>query len=196
MATSSPRRAAQLRSIRPDLEVVPIRGNLGTRLTKLHDRFELDGTILAAAGLVRLNFNLGPRGELRLDPRLPADIRAGLVSPPTGLLAVILEPEQMLPAVGQGAIALEIRAGDPEVGPLCAALNHLNTFLAVTAERAFLSAMGGGCQAPVAAHARVIGHQLELTAASYHQEPVRRAVLRRTVREAERLGMDVAARLR
>lgn len=196
VATSSPRRAAQLRSVRPDLEVVPIRGNIGTRLCKIHDLPGLDAIILAAAGLVRLNFDVGPRGDLRLDPRLPAPVRAGLTPPPAGLLAMILEPEQMLPAVGQGALALETRADDPEIAPLCAAMNHLNTFQAITAERAFLAAMGGGCQAPVAAYARVIGHQVELTAASYHQDPPRHAAARRPVRDAVRLGEDLARRLR
>lgn len=196
VATSSPRRAAQLRSARPDLEVVPIRGNLGTRLSKLHDSPALDATLLAAAGLVRLNFDVGPRGELRIDPRLPAAVRGGLTPPPPGLLATILEPSQMLPAVGQGALALETRADDAEIAALCAVLNHGNTFQAVTAERAFLSAMGGGCQAPVAAYARVIGHQLELTAASYHHDPPRHAAARRPVREAVALGEDLAAKLR
>jgi hydroxymethylbilane synthase len=196
VATSSPRRSAQLKSLRPDLEVVPIRGNLGTRLGKLHDSTDLDATLLAAAGLVRLNFDIGPRGELRLDPRLPASMRAGLTPPPSGLLATILEPEQMLPAVGQGALALETRAGDPEIASLCEVMNHWNTFQAITAERAFLSAMGGGCQAPVAAFARVIGHQLELTAASYHQDPPRHAAARRPVREAVQLGEELARKLR
>lgn len=196
VATSSPRRAAQLKSIRADLEVVPIRGNLGTRMQKLHDQLELDATILAAAGLVRIHFDIGPRGELRLDPRLPAAFRNNLSSPPGGLLAFIVEPEEMLPAVGQGALALETRAADPEIAPLCAALNHTNTFQAITAERAFLTAMGGGCQAPVAAYARVIGHQLELRAASYHQDPARHAVARRPVREAIQLGEDLARELR
>lgn len=196
VATSSPRRAAQVRSVRPDVEVVPIRGNLGTRLQKVRDQWDLDATLLAAAGLVRLHFDLGPRGVLRLDPRLPATRRVELTAPPTGLLGYLLEPEEMLPAVGQGAIALEIRTADPEIASLCAALNHINTFQAVTAERAFLSAMGGGCQAPVAAYARVVGHQLELRASSYHQDPVRQAVARRPVREAVLLGEAVAAQLR
>ncbi|MBL9175938.1 MAG: hydroxymethylbilane synthase [Verrucomicrobiales bacterium] len=196
VATSSPRRAAQVRSMRPDVEVVPIRGNVGTRLAKVRNQWDLDATLLAAAGLLRLHLDLGPRGVLRLDPRLPAARRAELPEPPSGLLGYILEPEEMLPAVGQGAIALETRSGDPGIAELCSALNHLNTFQAVTAERAFLAAMGGGCQAPVAALARVLGHQLELRAASYHQDPVRQVVVRRPVREAVQLGESVAAQLR
>ncbi|MCW5558896.1 MAG: hypothetical protein KIT22_13840, partial [Verrucomicrobiae bacterium] len=73
VATSSPRRAAQLRAMRPDLEVVPIRGNLGTRLNKLREDPGLDATLLAAAGMVRLHWDIGPRGALRVDPRLPAE---------------------------------------------------------------------------------------------------------------------------
>ena len=196
VATSSPRRAAQLRALRGDLAVVPIRGNVGTRLEKLRRDLALDATLLAAAGLVRLQFDLGPRGVLRLDPRLPADVRETLAAPPAGLLACVLDPEEMLPAVGQGAVALEIRAGDPGIAPIVASLNHFNTFQSVTAERAFLAAMGGGCQSPVAAHARVLGHQLELRAASFHQDPPRVASARRPVREAIRLGEEVAAVLR
>lgn len=196
VGTSSPRRAAQLKALRPDLEVVSLRGNLGTRLSKLREDLGLDATLLAAAGMVRLNWDIGPRGVLRVDPRLPADRRAAVTAPAPGILALLLEPEQMLPAVGQGALGLETRADDPEIAALVAALNHTNTSRCVTAERAFLAAMGGGCQAPVAAHARVLGHQLELRAASYHGHPPRIAVARRPVREAVSLGEDLARQLR
>lgn len=196
VATSSTRRAAQVLAARPDLKVVPIRGNVGTRLQKLMEQLELDATILAAAGMTRLNFDLGPRGEIRVDPRLSPPARAEVAAPPVGLLATILEPEEMLPAVGQGAVALEVRADDPEIGELCAGLNHFNTFQAVTAERAFLHAMGGGCQSPVAGFARVLGHQLQLRAASYRDGAGKFAEGKRPVREAAKLGEEIAARLK
>ena len=196
VATSSTRRGAQVLAARPDLQVVPIRGNVGTRLQKVMDQLDLDATILAAAGLTRLNFDLGPRGELRLDPRLSAAARAEITAPPAGLLATILEPEEMLPAVGQGAVALETRADDSEIALLCAVLNHPNTFQSVTAERAFLRAMGGGCQSPVAGYARVVGHQLHLRAASYREGTGKFAEGKRPVREAEKLGEEIAARLK
>ena len=195
VATSSTRRAAALRSLRPDLGVTELRGNVGTRLQKLRDQLEWDATLLAAAGLVRLHFDISPRGELRVDPRLPAAVRAQVAPPPDGIQATLLDPETFLPAVGQGALGLEVRKDDEETLALCRALNHANTLAAVTAERALLSGLGGGCQTPVAAHARVLGHQLHLTAAWYRDDGVRRAEARRPVREAEALGRAVADQL-
>jgi hydroxymethylbilane synthase len=195
VATSSTRRAAQVKLARPDVEVIEIRGNVDTRLRKLVENEAFDATLLAAAGLVRLQHFIGPRGELRLDPRLSAEALANFKVPPPGVLAAVLEPEEMLPAVGQGAVGLETRTGDDEINTLVAALNHRNTFLAVTAERAFLRGMGGGCQSPVAAYARVLGHQLELRAASYREATPRSVTLRRPVAEAIRLGELAAAQL-
>ena len=196
VATSSTRRAAQVAFARPDLRIVPIRGNVGTRLQKIAESPEIDATLLAAAGLVRLNLDISPQGFLRVDPRLTKDARAGVTAPPPHLLATLIDPEEMLPAVGQGAVGLEIRSGDPEVAALCQVLNHLNTHHAVTAERAFLRAMGGGCQSPVAAYARVLGHQVELRAASFRDGTGKRAEGRRPVREATALGESLAAQLR
>ncbi len=196
IATSSPRRSAQLRHIRPDLEIVVIRGNVGTRLQKLVTQTSIDATLLAAAGLTRLHLDISPKGQLRIDPRLPATVRERIDAPPAGVLATILEPEEMLPAVGQGAVGLEIREDDTDTANLCLPLNHLNTFAAVQAERAFLQAMGGGCQTPVAAYARVVGHQLFLRASSYVNGTARFAEGRRIVREAEKLGEWVAADLK
>lgn len=196
IATSSTRRAAAVKAVRADFEVVPLRGNVGTRLQKLRDSTAIDATLLAAAGLVRLHFDWSPQGELRVDPRLPAEVRAQVVPPPAQLQATLLEPEQILPAVGQGALGLEARKGDEEILAVCRALNHANTLAAVTAERAFLAAMGGGCQAPVAAYARVVGHQLHLVAEWYREGGRARAEGRRVVREAAQLGEEVASRLR
>ena len=196
IATSSTRRAAQVQAARPDLRVVPIRGNVGTRLSKIATDRSIDATILAAAGLVRLNLDIGPRGDLRVDPRLHPAERASVQAPPAGLLATLIDPAEMIPAVGQGAVGLEIRADDPEVALVCQALNHPNTLHAVTAERAFLKAMGGGCQSPVAAYGRVLGHQVDLRAASFRDGAASRAEARRPIREASALGEALAEKLR
>lgn len=196
VATSSTRRAAQVKAARPDVQVVEIRGNVDTRLRKLVEDEAFDATLLAAAGLVRLQHFIGPRGELRLDPRLSPDALAGFKAPPAGVLATLLEPEEMLPAVGQGAVGLETRCGDEDVEAVVAALNHRNTLLAVTAERAFLRGMGGGCQSPVAGYARVLGHQLELRAASFRGTEPLTVAMRLPVNEAVKLGEQVAARLK
>jgi len=196
VATSSPRRSAQLRHLRPDLQIVVVRGNVGTRLRKLVSQSEFDATLLAAAGLVRLNFDISPKGQLRVDPRLGPEARRAMEAPPSGILATVLEPEEMLPAVGQGAVGLEIRSDDAVTAELCRPLNHPNTFAAVQAERAFLRAMGGGCQSPVAAYARVVGHQLHLRTASFLERGCHSADGFRVVREAELLGIQVAAELK
>ena len=127
VGTSSLRRRSQLLALRPDLDVVDIRGNVQTRLRKLVDE-DMAGTILAAAGLSRLGL---------------AEV-AGFA----------FAFDQMLPAVGQGALAIEARADHPRVLELRAALDHRPTALAVVAERALLGTLEGGCQVPIAAHAR------------------------------------------
>jgi hydroxymethylbilane synthase len=134
VGTSSLRRAAQLRKLRPDLRIEPVRGNLDTRLRKL-DEGQYDAIVLAAAGLKRLGW------EERI--------------------AEILSPEIVCPAVGQGALAIETRA----TGTLaCRRLNDPATESAVTAERALLAALGGGCQVPIGAYASVTGDRLSLQA--------------------------------
>ena len=195
VATSSPRRSAQLRAARPDLRVEPIRGNVGTRLQKLASDPQYDALLLAAAGLGRLGWFVAPKSRLTLDPRLPRG--HSHTPPPPGLLATVLDEALLLPAVGQGALALEASAqARPLVRAVAAAMNHVNTFAAVTAERAFLRAMGGGCQSPVAAYARVVGHQLWLRAISFQASPVRRGELRLPVAQAVELGEQLAAQLR
>ena len=128
VGTSSPRRLAQLKSLRPDLIFKDLRGNVDTRLRKL-DEGQYDALVLACAGLRRLH----------LDTRISA----------------ALTTEQMLPAVGQGALAIETRAADNECIEVAARLDHKFTRVACTAERALLRALGGGCQLPIAAHAVV-----------------------------------------
>ena len=183
VASSSPRRAAQLREQRPDLKVIPIRGNVGTRLKKLAEQPEIDAIVLAAAGLARLGFSLGPRGELE-----GAEVPAGLLVRP-------LEPEEMLPCVGQGALGIEVRIEDDRIEAVCANLNHYFTRQCVTAERAFLKAMGGGCQMAVAAYAEVSGDQIRLRAVSFLQEKAQRGEARRPLVEAASLGESLAAAL-
>lgn len=126
VGSSSLRRRAQLLALRPDLHLVDIRGNVETRLRKVAEQ-GLAGTVLAAAGLARLG------------------------RPETA--AVVFGPGEMLPAVGQGALAVEARADHPRVRELTAALDHRPTALAVAAERALLARLEGGCQVPIAAHA-------------------------------------------
>jgi hydroxymethylbilane synthase len=136
VGTSSLRRAAQLRKLRPDLQIESVRGNLDTRLRKL-DEGRYDAIVLAAAGLKRLGWG--------------------------GRIAELLAPEVMCPAVGQGALALEAR--ETGAGrDACAALDHADTRAAVTAERGVLAALGGGCQVPIGAYATVEGDRLRLMA--------------------------------
>ena len=184
VATGSPRRQAQLLALRPDWKVVAIRGNVPTRLVKLAEQAGFDAIVLAAAGLERLNFKIGPTGFLHGD------------GVPGGLLAIRLEPEVMLPAVGQGAVGIEIREHDARLATICEQLNHFNTQQCVIAERAFLATMGGGCQSPVGAYAEVLGHQIRLRVVSFVGKTVRRGEARRVVREAVELGKQLAAELK
>ena len=183
VATSSPRRQAQLFAARPDLRVEEIRGNLPTRLEKLADTEAMAGTVLAAAGLNRLDFSITAEGALEGD------------AVPDGIRAVALDTELMLPCVGQGAIGIEIRADDGRIAKICERLNHFNTHAAVLAERAFLRGMGGGCSSPVGAEAIVDGTQLRLRAVSFLNDTVQRAEQAGDLREPEALGAAVAAEL-
>jgi hydroxymethylbilane synthase len=184
IATSSTRRKSQLIALRPDLKVVEIRGNVVTRLQKLAEKPELDATILAAAGLERLNFQVTREGKLAGD------------AVPDGFLATYLEPEVMLPCVGQGALGIETRAEDERIATICERLNHFNTQQCVAAERAFLAAMGGGCQSPVAAYAEIVGEKIRLRAVSFRdQTKVRRGDSKRPIKEAAELGLQLATEL-
>jgi len=187
VATSSTRRRDQLLAARPDLRIVAIRGNVGTRLQKVATQPELDATVLAAAGLARLGFRIAAGGELS-GPEPGAA--------PAGLLAVFLDTVTMIPCVGQAAIGLETRAGDARLAAVGARLNHAATRQCVTAERAFLRAMGGGCQSPVAACAEIHGAELRLRAVSFRDGPARRGELAGPPAEAERIGAELASRLR
>jgi len=128
VGTSSLRRSAQLKRAKPDIRISPLRGNLDTRLRKLESE-NLDAIILAAAGLKRL----------------------GLESRISGYL----ENSVMLPAVGQGALCIEIRENDPRISEIVSRLDHPETKAAVLCERAFLNRLEGGCQVPIAAFAKI-----------------------------------------
>jgi hydroxymethylbilane synthase len=136
IGTSSLRRKAQLLNLRPDLEMVDIRGNVQTRIKKLADD-DLDAVILAAAGIHRLGF--------------------------TDQIGEYFDPKVCLPAIGQGALGLESRLDDTATNDLIDFFNHPPTAYAVTAERAVLSTLEGGCQVPIAAFGTVTDDQLELT---------------------------------
>ncbi len=136
VGTGSLRRQAQLLSLRPDLEIVPLRGNLDTRLRKL-TTLGLEGVILASAGLHRMGWE--------------------------GRISEFFHPETMVPAIGQGALAVETREEDERVRKVVEMLNHPATQMSVLAERAFLQRLGGGCQVPVAGYARIESGRLILT---------------------------------
>jgi hydroxymethylbilane synthase len=170
LGTSSLRRGAIARSLRPDLEIVTLRGNVGTRLARL-DEGVADATLLARAGLNRLG-----------------------LEPANGFT---IEIEEMLPAVAQGAIGIEIREGDTATRDLVAPLGHEPTRIAVTAERALLAALDGSCRTPIAALATQRGTELDLRALIARPDGSRvvRAGERGPASEPARLGEIVARRL-
>ena len=171
LGTSSLRREAQLRERYPDLQVKPLRGNLDTRLAKL-DRGECHAVVLAAAGLKRLG--------------LAARIRA------------ILEPEQCLPAPGQGALAIECREDRGELRRRLAPLGDSDTSACVRAERALSRALSGDCQLPLAAYAVTNGREMRLRAlvAMPDGSKVVRAELSGPIAAPEKLGETLAVKLR
>lgn len=183
IGTSSTRRKAQLLHLRPDLNIVEHRGNVLTRIKKLADNPGLDAIILAAAGLDRLGYQISADGKFT-----GADV-------PEGLLATVLETEIMLPCVGQGAIGIEIRENDPRIEAVCQKVNHLETQQCATAERAFLAAMGGGCQSPVAAYAQIKDGKLWMRAVSFRDGPVRRTEAQGEPTKAEAMGKKLAKEL-
>jgi len=184
VATSSTRRRAQLLVLNPGLKAPDIRGNVFTRMQKLAEKPELDATILALAGITRLHYRISPDGRLEGE-----DL-------PQGLLATVLDTAAMLPCVGQGAIGIEIRQGDGRLEKICERLNDLETFQCVTAERAFLAGMGGGCQSPVAAYAQIREGSLHLQALSFATGPLRRAQATGLPSQAAELGHQLAAELK
>lgn len=169
IGTGSPRRAAQLLALRSDLGCVPIRGNANTRLGMVHAG-DLDGVVLARAGLDRI-------GCLHA-------------------ITQVFEPEEMLPAPGQGALAVECRASDPALAALLGAVTDPASMAAVTAERSLLEALAAGCSAPVAAYAAGTA-ELRMRAAvmSADGRRVLRAHGATPAARARQLGRDLAAQL-
>jgi len=170
IGTSSLRRQAQLLHARPDLSIQILRGNVDTRLRKL-EAGEFEGIILAAAGVRRLGW--------------------------TDRVTEYLSPDVCLPAIGQGALALEGRASDAFMRDVAARLDHQPTRLAVTAERALLERLEGGCQVPIAAHATISGEALTMTAlvASVNGRRLIRDSIQGPAQAAHRLGIELAERL-
>ncbi|MFP5261508.1 MAG: hydroxymethylbilane synthase [Blastocatellia bacterium] len=170
LGTSSLRRQAQIRAARPGLVIEPIRGNVDTRLRKL-DSGEFDAIVLAAAGLHRLGF------ESRITERLSEEL--------------------ILPAVGQGALAIEARSDDVAVNEIVGSLDHKDTRLACDAERAFLRGLGGGCLVPIAGRARVRGDDLSLSGlvASPDGSEIIRGHRSGAAEDAESIGKRLAAEL-
>jgi len=168
VGTSSLRRQCQLKAVRPDLEIFPLRGNVDTRLRKLESG-EYDAIILAAAGVHRLGLDKHVRS------RISADV--------------------MCPAVGQGALAIEIRRDDGQTRTLLAFLNDADTRVAIECERALLGSMGGGCQVPIGAYAEKREGRVHLRAMV--GRPDGSLVLREQAEgdNAEKLGREVAQTL-
>jgi len=135
IGTGSLRRGMQLRRLLPDVQIVPLRGNLDTRIRKIEQE-GLDGIIVAAAGIRRMGW------VHRVSQFIPAEV--------------------MLPAIGQGALAIETRTADPSLVEMLAFLNDAATWMEVGAERSFLQRLGGGCQLPIAAYGKIRGEELTL----------------------------------
>lgn len=169
IGTGSPRRAAQLLLLRPDLRPVPVRGNAGTRLGRVTSG-EVDAVVLAYAGLARIN---------RLD-----------------VVTQIFDPDEMLPAPGQGALAVECRSGRPDLADLLACADDPATHAATTAERTLLAALEAGCSAPVGGYAAgADGLRLRAVVVAADGETALRASANGPPDEAEYLGRSVAAEL-
>lgn len=171
MGTSSLRRKAQLLHVRPDLNICDLRGNVNTRLRKLEEE-NFDAIILAVAGLKRLGF-----GERITD---------------------VLPKSMVLPAVGQGALAIETRAADKEVRELIAFLNDEETVQCAMAERSFLAQVEGGCQVPVGVYATPAGEgklQVEAVIASVDGSKLYRDKLTGTAEDCEKIGRELADKL-
>ncbi|MBO0724001.1 MAG: hydroxymethylbilane synthase [Blastocatellia bacterium] len=174
VGTSSLRRASQLRYSRPDLEILELRGNVETRLRKLYEG-DYDAIILASAGLRRLGFDHA--------------------------IAAYLSTMEMLPAVGQGALAIETRSDDQHVNILLEVLNHQPTRYATEAERAVLRSLGGGCAVPIAAHAQFKKNRIsqKLVVEALVADVEGRNLIRRQIagqsQDAERLGVKLAEML-
>jgi len=171
IGTSSLRRQSQIRHLRPDFEIIPLRGNLDTRINKI-EKDRLDAVVLAAAGVHRMGWE--------------------------DRITEYLDPELCVPAVGQGALGLECRVSDKEVNPMLIRFNHAITSRCVRAERAFLKRLEGGCQVPIAAYAQLRDEErlvLEGLVASVDGSRIIRDGIAGDPEQPEMLGLDLAERL-
>ena len=167
MGTSSLRRASQIRHLRPDVQTLSIRGNLDTRIRKLENG-EYDAIILAAAGLIRLG--MGSK------------------------ITQYLDDQQMLPAVGQGALCIESRQGDSKIDALLQTIDDRNTRIPVESERAFLKQLEGSCHIPVACFGTIDGETITLTGlvASEDGGEIIRERITGTADDAQKMGIELA----
>jgi len=167
LGTSSLRRQCQLSALRPDLEVISLRGNVGTRLRKL-DEGQYDAIILAAAGLMRLELTDRITGKISTDT--------------------------CLPAIGQGAVGIECRVDDPRVNEIISVLNDESTHIRVAAERALNHRLEGGCQVPIGGFAEIDGNKLRLRAlvGSPDGSEMIRGEVNGTIDEAQKMGVELA----
>ncbi len=170
IGTGSLRRTVQMAAYHPDLKTCGIRGNIDTRLRKVSGG-EFDGVILAAAAMVRLGWE--------------------------AKISEYLSLEHFLPAVGQGALGIEMRLGDEEMAELVSQINHRPTWQSVTAERAFLSALGGGCRAPIAALGTVVNNilRLEGMVADVTGKKILRASEKGSTMNPEEVGIGLAQKM-
>ena len=167
IGTGSQRRGAQIKAMMPDVNIVPLRGNIDTRLKKIETE-NLTGVILAAAGMKRMGF--------------------------TEKITQFLPVETVLPAVGQGALGLQIRKADVELAKACAGLNDATTAAEVTAERSFLRALGGGCRLPIAGLCKLDGQMLTLEGmvAAPNGSTMIREKISGAIKDAEEMGKKLA----
>jgi hydroxymethylbilane synthase len=171
VGTSSLRRTVQIRMLRPDLKVETLRGNLDTRLRKVKEGL-FDAVILAAAGIHRMGWH--------------------------EVIAEYLDPQEFLPAVGQGALGIEIREDDREIAELVSKIHDKTTAFSVTAERSFLRELEGGCQVPIGCHCFVENGTVRLVGmiASLDGATVVRDEIKGRLDEGEMLGRKLAQELR
>lgn len=170
LGTSSLRRQSQSKALLPKISIKDLRGNVGTRLGKL-DKGEYDAILLAAAGIIRLGMS--------------------------ERITQFISPSVLLPAIGQGAIGIECRAGDSDIEALIAPLNHKNTALCVQAERSFSRRLFGGCQLPIAGQANIIGNEIELVGliARADGNDVIKGQLKGNINDVDAIGITLAESL-
>lgn len=180
VATSSLRRASQMKQICPEIITQEIRGNVGTRLKKLSESDVFFATILASAGFERLGYSINSDGSLSGE-----DV-------PEGLYAYYIPINEMLPCVGQAALGIEVREKDPLIDELCIAINDNYAWYEVHAEREFLRTLGGGCQSPIAGYGQYSDGQLSLNVMADFGHAIYKQKFNTSLCEAEKLGALMA----